>query len=686
MILQNTENYGPYLELATRGKMKINTKEITKQNWRVHLDSILNIMKDGIETDFVQSMMINITFKDGMDVDLSIFDYFVNLIKWHLIIFVGDVIDSNHLFFKENITRREIKKYIDTNFIEKYTNKVDNIELNNIIDDSVYEYTTVDLFSYYLANTINIEDDIKMMKKYPEYYDLLHTDLTGVPVEDVKRVGMERTERAIEYIKNSDHCLSDSFRAAEGISEKQYKEYAINIGSKPDGRGGIFSAIINKSFLNGGVNNVESLFIESSVGRTAQLITKMNVGSSGSFARLLNLNTRDTILHHDPTYACDSKNFIKQIVRDEKMLRLYENRFYRLDPKGMEYKLSMKDLHLVGKTIYLRSPMTCASSSRNTGVCYRCYGDLAYINRDINIGIIAAELLSAALTQRLLSAKHLLESLVQKLEWSKRFYDFFNIDFSAITLLEDMDYKGHKIVIDPDNITLESEDDNYEYNEYITSFDIELPSGKRVPIFTADGTPMYISMELNELIRKFGEPVDGYIKIDMTKLTDTSNIFMINILNDELSKTLKMINSILNKEAITTSYDINEILQVFLETSIEGGINIMSVHAEVILSCQLRCPDDILLKPDWSNYNEPYLLMTLNRALTNNPSVTISMLYQKLSKTLFNPLTFRKNSPSFVDLLFMENPQSLMVNSNIIADNNNVQSDKEKINNLVTFM
>ena len=39
---------------------------------------------------------------------------------------------------------------------------------------------------------------------------------------------------------------------------------------------------------------------------------------------------------------------------------------------------------LVGKTIFLRSPITCASASRGDGVCYRCYGDIAYTNADIN--------------------------------------------------------------------------------------------------------------------------------------------------------------------------------------------------------------------------------------------------------------------------------------------------------------
>lgn len=683
MGLENIENYGPYAELAQTGCITIHTQDINITNWKVHIHSIVNIMKDGIETDFVHNMKITVVFQDNQDINLTVFDYFFNLILWHLIIRTGDAITSKHIFFDECITKKSIKKYIDNKFINVYRSMFSNMELNNIIDDTMHEFSHIDLFSFYLCNTINIEDNLELMNKYPEFNDIMHADLSGVPVEDVKDAGQQLTDRAIDYIKNSDHCLADSFRAGEGISSKQYKEFSVNIGSKPDGNGGIFPTIINKSFLNGGVNDLTSLFIESSGGRIAQIIAKMNVGTSGHFARLLRLNTRDMIMHPDPHYHCDTTNFEEIVIRDENILRFYENSYYRLDPHGMEYKVSLKDTHLIGKKIYLRTPMTCASAARGQGVCYRCYGDLAYTNCDINIGILASELLSSALTQRLLSAKHLLESLVQRLEWSKGFSDWFDVEFNVITLSESIDYHGFKLLIDPEKIVPESEDDDYDYNEYITFFEIQLPNGKILPIYTTEGTKMYISMDLNELIRKHGEPVNKKIEIDMEKLTEC-NVFLINIVNNELGKTLEMVKAIINKDEKTSSFDRHTILQEFVETTYEGGLDLMAVHASVILANQLRNIDDILLKPDWSNINEPYKLLTLNRALTDHPSVTISMLYQKLAKTLYSPLTFRKNSPSFVDLLFMEQPQMYMQNTSIITDNK-FASDREEARPIVVF-
>lgn len=687
------ENYGIYVSLTETGDCEVDTSSLNIKNWKSHLISIINIMKDGIESEMLQKGKIKVNFSDGVSLNLSIFDYFFNLMMWNMILSMNEPITSFYLFFEEAITKRTIKKYIDNKFIKKFKEKyigviapnVINNLMNIIVDRTLHQFSNIDDFSLYLANTINIEDNIDLMKRYPEFNDLMHADLSGVPIEDVKDVGMQLTNKAIDYIKNSDHCLADSFKAGEGINPRQYKEFSINIGSKPDGQGGIFPTIINKSFINGGVDNTASFFIESHGGRTAQIIAKCNVGTSGHFARLLGLNNRDTVIYPDPTYSCNSKHFQKVEIKNEKFLERFENRYYRLNPEGVEYKLNIDDFHLIGQTLYFRSPMTCSSHSRGDGICYRCYGDLAYTNSDINIGQLAAELLSSALTQRLLSAKHLLEAAVRGLKWPDIFNDLFSLEANIVTLQEDVDYTGWKFIIDPENITLESEDDNYEYNEHIKIFEVRDPSGNVYQINTDSYDSLYISNELNGVIRKYtNEFEEGKIEIDMNVLQDKA-IFLIYIMNNELSKTLEMIKSIINKREITTSFDRNQILQEFVETVMNGGLDTTSVHLEVVLSNQIRSYKNILLKPDWDNINEEYNVVTLNDALTNNPSITTSMSYQKLSKTLYSPLSFKKHGTSFLDLLFMEKPQEFMLNRELVKNEFVPKSDKDEPTPLVVF-
>ena len=160
-------------------------------------------------------------------------------------------------------------------------------------------------------------------------------DIT-MSIEDVKEAGMEATNKQIRYIKNSDHCLRDSFRTGEAISPKQYKEVAVNIGSKPDGQGSVFPHPIKHSFMNGGLQTPEELVIESSVGRVAQILQKTNVGESGAFARQLELNNQDTTLHVDPNYVCDTVHFEEVIIDNDSMWNMYDMRYYRENPNGVD--------------------------------------------------------------------------------------------------------------------------------------------------------------------------------------------------------------------------------------------------------------------------------------------------------------------------------------------------------------
>ena len=119
--------------------------------------------------------------------------------------------------------------------------------LNNLFDDMISKMKYIDEFAMYLANTVNFTDTIKLMERYPDFNESIHADLSNTPIEDVKAIGMDYTNMQIKYIKANDHCLRDSFTSGEAISPKQFKEVSVNIGTKPDGQGGIFPYIIKNT-------------------------------------------------------------------------------------------------------------------------------------------------------------------------------------------------------------------------------------------------------------------------------------------------------------------------------------------------------------------------------------------------------------------------------------------------------
>ena len=673
--LVNFNNYGIFAELVQQGSMTIYTKDLNNGNIDKAFFDIMNILKDGIEDPFVHSMKITIVFTDGESVNLSIFDLFFNLIMWKLPLSVGDPLTSEYLFFEEAITRKTIKKYIDSKLLNKHRTTIDNLKLNNIIDDTLYKFKYIDDFSFYLFNTVNNEDTIELMNTDPVFYQCLHSDLSNVPLDKIKDVGMDITNESIRRIKNSDHCLADSFRAGEGINPKQYKEVLINVGTKPDGNGGVFNNSINSSLSNGGLKTLSDNFIDASVARLAEILKKENVGDSGHFSRILGLNNQQTMLNPDPEYICHTKNLEEIYISSPDILDKFKNRWYRLRMDGPEYNMSseprINEKHLVGKTLYFRSPMTCASHTHGHGVCYRCYGNLAYTNADINIGKIATEILGSDLTQKLLSAKHLLESKIVSMNWPEYFKDFFEINWNIIVIKDDLqDLKKYKLIIR--DINQENEDDNFDYNDYITYFEVETPNGDRFKINTDRNDNIYISTEVNEIISSMDENEDGYV-ITFDKIAGM-NLFLIKLSNDDLSKTLDDLTHMIDRLVDVNEHDRNSWLQSVLEIVIEGGVDIDAVHMEVILSNQIRTPNDILETPYWEYPNEEYRLLTLSQALTYNPNVSTSLVYDSLPKALFNPISFKKKKSAEVDLFFMEQPQGEM---NIRIEDPDIKSDKD---------
>ena len=672
--------YFMYKDLVEFGYQIIKTKDINKINIEDYFYGLINIAKDAIETDFVKSMMIKFIFTDKVEIELSLFDSVFNLMMWELVVSIDAQIKSVHLFFPENITKKEIKEYIDNIFIDKCRTKVSLIEMSQTIDKCIGKFRDLRPFQPYLANSLCLEDTIDLMNSSKDFYDSVHFDITGISLEDIKDQGMDATNTQINIIKNSDHCLRDSFRTGEGINAKQYREVAVNIGTKPDGLGSIFPTPIKQSFMNGGLQTAEEFCIESSIGRIAQIMSKNNVGTSGEFARKLELNNQDTILNPDPDYICDTVNFEEVYIDSENKLNSFDLRYYRTNPLGVDKLLEAKrDKNLIGQKLYFRSPMTCASAAKGHGICYKCYGDLAYVNKEVNVGQIAAEGLSSIYTQTLLSAKHLLESKVIKMNWPSEFYEIFNITFNTIAIQSNKIVRGWKLIID-EEIKSEEELDEALYNYYITGFKVRTNTGEEYNIHTSESDNIYLMPEVYDFItnskNKDVDIIEDNIEIDMEALKSFDALFIVEMRNNELSKTMNNIKKLIDSKSVIAEYDRNSILEKFINTNMAGGIKLNSVHFEVLLMNQIRDGEDDLEAPDWSKHSPSYRIMPLSKALSNNRSIAVRLESSNIAKALLDPNNDKLNKPSISDLYYMEQPQEFLSNE-IISDDYKPRNDKE---------
>lgn len=389
---------------------------------------------------------------------------------------------------------------------------------------------------------------------------------------------------------------------------------------------------------------------------------------------------------------------------------MIKGRYYRLTPRGVDYLIDDSDTSLIGKDVYLHSPITCACNSSGKGICRKCYGTLYWVNYNINIGKIAAENLSAKLTQILLSAKHLLETAITNIKWTEEFKSFMDVDINIIKLNEELadddNLKRYTMIIDPEEVQLVSDeedvvsvsmdsegseddddsegqtitlDDQGVYNEYITQFIIRTPEGKDIVMGSEDGQQeLYISTELNNIIRRKAYNSDDKVAIPLSSLVDET-LFYIKINNNEISKLMNDIKNLINKSQITESMTKDDLVQTLVDYIIQGNLSIDAIHLEVILSNQVIDPENVLKKPNWNDPKAQHKMITLNQALVNNPSVIISLLYKDLHKTLYNPLTFTKNAPSFFDLFFCEQPQNYMSQTLLTDDTSNIRDYESKI-------
>lgn len=672
------ENYGEYAKLIDSRSMTIYTENINGSNWDAHFEGITNLMRDAIEKDIVQNGFIQVIFIDGVDVELSVIDYWINLIFWHLNVKIDNKITSDLIFFEEALTRYNLKQYVDNVFILPNRTKYSNLIINNTIDDFMVNFLIIDEFSLYLANTINVEDIIDLAKKNRRFNEILHTDLSGIPINQVAEYNEKQMNEYIKIIsEDPDNCLSIFFKSKEGINDKQFKEVAQSIGTKPDGKGNIFPHILNTNYLTGGVSSIINNYIEANTSRFAQMIVKDNTGEAGYFARLLGLNNMDVQLHEDPKYVCNTKHFQEIVVFNIQFLNSIEGRYYRLKKNGMDYKISnVKDcLDLIGQTIFLRSPITCASLSKDNKICYKCYGDLAYVNRNISAGKMAAELISARLTQKMLSAKHLIEAAMKELNWVNKFYNMFEIDCNLIYPKLDGNLAGYKLIISPEEVESgrgEDDDEVYEldYPYFVNEFKIIDDKGEVHVINNAVGSDMYLTYDLWNLLKSKGKFNEEECIIDFKHILEMGScLFAIKLLNDDLSTSLVKVKSVISSKKYIQHCTKEELHVLFMTTLNEAKIDINSVHAEIIIANQLRSANSDLVFPEWEYENESYVIKSLKQSLTSHPSITISLSYGYITRALQNPMTFKKRKSSTMDLFFMEKPQVFVKEDESIVDN-----------------
>jgi hypothetical protein len=390
------------------------------------------------------------------------------------------------------------------------------------------------------------------------------------------------------------------------------------------------------------------------------------MGKSGHFSRSLMLLTTDISLNG--VEDCNSVNPILMNIRSIEHLKRLSGRWYKSPTRiGKMYQvLDVKDTHLLGKDILMRSPVTCACQD---GICNTCYGELYLINKDINsIGGFASARITEPITQNILSTKHLLTTTSKMIKFRDSFYNFFNVNSNEIALseeTEDINFADYSLILLNDNIiTIDEFIEDREYNRFTTIFHIKNNKTGEIEEFREeDELDLYMSKEMSEVLDTIkldiiDEENHKAYEINLGKLETGVPLFIIEVQNKELTKPLYDIMDLLNKDTHRGCETVEEMAQLLLDLLITSKIDATSVHGELLLRPLIRNSRDILKFPNWGRYcsTSDYNVLTITKALLTHPSVTTSLSFQDLGRQLLNPLTFRKSAPSFIDSFYRERP------------------------------
>lgn len=254
-------------------------------------------------------------------------------------------------------------------------------------------------------------------------------------------------------------------------------------------------------------------------------------GRAGYFGKVV-LELARTLSLSKTVSDCNTKHLLEIEVKNKKMLAKYDGRYYKENEyDDLKVLDASKDKDLIGKTLLFRSPVTCACKDE---ICHKCFGRTSLLNIDIADGVAGFEVeeWTKEVEQRILSAKHLLTTISERIQFNDDFDRFFNLCAGEInpiiseSTVEDLD--DWAIYIEKDSIQKSVElDDDSSFNNYIETgfYVMNTVTKEKIWIHTDEGKEIYLTDECLSLLKRN--------MIKFKDLSDDTTLFEMIIMNGQ---------------------------------------------------------------------------------------------------------------------------------------------------------
>lgn len=526
-----------------------------------------------------------------------------------------------------------------------------------------------------LSLSISNNDFIELMKRSEEAFKSITCTFDipeGISPTDLEKLTSKRTTDLLNFAGEQTDLPISTYARNKLFNPAQFREYAVHICHKPDLSGNTLPYTYPTNVIMG-ITDPRAYSVDAHGGRKAE-ITKLNVSEAGTLERAL-MMLMSPVRYVDINYECNSRHFRKRYIASPADLAKLDGRVFTMSQDSNDFWiLDPHNTSLIGKTIYLKTPITCTHPRRREGyICSACYGKLmASLNCDIHIGRIAAAESADEIEQKLLSAKHALQTDTIRVEFDDVFYTYFDLGNGQITLNQDMITEStdpesafHHLHLEfyPNTMGKNQDGESRHYDRSFHEIVIyDDRDDSRIAISENNNVTLYLSPEFNDehfLPAMHYRDAKDCIRIPFDDICDTGKLctnvlFEFSYKNNELADPLNTLERIMfNCDTINAFENYDDCLNTLTPLFIKGGIHIPDYQTEMLVSQMITTPDGKAV--DWNDPNPEYVFGSINKSIQRNPSAVTSILYRESGMQVAGAYgTYEKSATSGYDWFLLD--------------------------------
>ena len=400
--------------------------------------------------------LVDLQLSDGT-IRVSKRQAFMNLFWWPIITTFNIPLRKDHFIknmaYSADVLYNEWNRYYDEIMATtQHSAKVLKATIWNVLQD-MYYFGCISLAEYVASLDII---DMSQITTEPVMADIINTKYNLVdkdgnlkPVystRDVETIIDGHTKEIIKLLSTKGALKNQRllpFQRADQLNKHQVPQTIYCFGVRTDVNDAIIKKVVIGSALSG-IRDIEEYAVESLSAKKSMFYNKHAVKISQYYNRTMQLSCAFVSQMYEGD--CGSTQTVAFRLTAEKKKNALGK--YIVDNGNLVCLTKYNIDNYVDKIIQLRSPLTCRY---HNGVCEICGGRLySSLNLKLIPGIIAAMHVDESVTQKILSAKHLVKTMSIIYHLPDKFRDkiFVNKNTSEIWWASEFIGKSGKIAED----------------------------------------------------------------------------------------------------------------------------------------------------------------------------------------------------------------------------------------------